>query len=108
LIDSGQFIAQCIAQRFQMRTSCPGVAQSRLRQIERQRQRIALGLKLRGSAVSRKPTALEQIGLRIFGQVETAHQVLPLSDCCRRILHSEDDNWWIVPAPAMSRPAQWK
>jgi hypothetical protein len=51
-----------------------------LRQIERQRQRIALGLKLRGSAVSRKPTALEQIGLRIFGQVETAHQVLPLSD----------------------------
>jgi len=79
LIDSGQFIDQCIAQRLQMCTSCPGVAQSRLRKIERPRQRIALGLNPRGSAVSRKPTALEQIGLRIFGQMETAHQVLLLS-----------------------------
>jgi len=79
LLDSGQFIAQCIAQRFQMRKSCPGVAQSRVRQIERPRQRIALRLNFRGSALSRKPTALEQIGLRIFGQVETAHRVLLLS-----------------------------
>jgi hypothetical protein len=62
-----------------MRKFCPGIAQSRARQIERPRQRIALGLNFRGSAVSCKPAALEQIGLRILGRVETAHQVLLLS-----------------------------
>ena len=66
-----QFTAQRIAQRFQMRTSGPGIAQSRVCQVQRPRQRIALGLNLRGSSGGRKPPALEQIGLRIFSRHAT-------------------------------------